>query len=319
MKISVLISIYSEPTEWIREALDSVLNQTFQDFEIVLINDNPSRIENDLIVEEYEKKFKLFKYIKNEVNIGLTKSLNKGLKLCEGEYIARMDADDICFSTRFEKQVEFMDANQFVVASGCNIETFGTKKSVKYFSCSINHIRDFFFIANPTNVPIAHPTAFIRNKVLINNKIVYDEKYKKGQDFALWYKLLQVGEISNVQEILLKYRLSDLQISHNSQVEQVLTRKHIYIIHIMRLLNLKNECVFSIDKELYYLLKDNKKEIISITSRNHLDGLLIFLFSNISISKREGLRLLIKEYKIFLNPNIRLKEKIKCLFCLLKK
>ena len=101
------MSIYSEEEEWIRESIDSILNQTFSDFEFIIINDNPNRDKNNSLLTEYTRIDNRIIIITNEENIGLTKSLNKGLEIARGKYIARMDADDISLPTRFEKQVDF--------------------------------------------------------------------------------------------------------------------------------------------------------------------------------------------------------------------
>ena len=95
-KISVIMSIYSEKEEWIKESIDSILSQTFRDFEFIIINDNPKRKQNENLLLEYSQKDNRIIVITNKENIGLTKSLNKGLSIAKGKYIARMDADIIC-------------------------------------------------------------------------------------------------------------------------------------------------------------------------------------------------------------------------------
>ena len=107
-KLSVVMSVYNEPTEWITQSIDSILNQTFRDFEFIIINDNPEREENESLLNSYSQKDKRIVVIKNEQNLGLTKSLNIGINEAKGDYIVRMDADDYSFPERFEKQVQFM-------------------------------------------------------------------------------------------------------------------------------------------------------------------------------------------------------------------
>ncbi|MDM1398178.1 glycosyltransferase [Myroides odoratimimus] len=318
MKISVLISIYSEPIEWIKDALDSILYQTFQDFEIILVNDNPTRLENDILISEYSNKFKIFKYIRNEQNIGLTKSLNKGLEICEGEYIARMDADDICMHDRFEKQVLFMDANEDIVVCGAEVETFGKEsKIIKFTNSSIN-IRDFFFIANPSNVPVAHPVAFIRKNVLDRYKIKYDEQFSKAQDFALWFELLKHGEISNLQDVLIKYRLSDSQISSKGKYEQINTRRIVYLRHVADILEEKKVVVpSSLNFEFYKIFNSNKNFIRSKISKNQYESLMVFFINNATVNRITRIYVLIKEYRFLFNRDLMFKEKMKCILKLL--
>ena len=125
--VSVLMSVYNEPEEWMRVAIDSILGQTFTDFEFIIINDNPKRKLNREILSDYAKQDKRIVILENEENIGLTKSLNKGLKVAKGKYIARMDADDISLSDRLEKQVNFMEEHPEVGVCGANILCFGDR------------------------------------------------------------------------------------------------------------------------------------------------------------------------------------------------
>ena len=94
-KISVIMSVYSERVDWIRKSIDSILNQTYSDFEFIIVNDKPDKEENAQLLEEYAARDSRIKVLTNEENIGLTKSLNKAFALAEGEFIARMDADDM--------------------------------------------------------------------------------------------------------------------------------------------------------------------------------------------------------------------------------
>ena len=120
-KITVLMSIYKEPIDWMILSIDSIIEQTYKDFEFIIINDNPERLDNTKLLEKYLKKDSRIKIVNNSENIGLTKSLNKGLAVSTGEYIARMDADDISLPTRFEKQIAFLESNPNVIVLGTNI------------------------------------------------------------------------------------------------------------------------------------------------------------------------------------------------------
>lgn len=217
-KISVIMSIYKEPIDWIKLSIDSILNQSFSDFEFIIINDKPDRIENSQILNENTSKDSRIVVINNEQNIGLTKSLNKGLRIAKGEYIARMDADDISMPVRFEKQVAFMDGNPDVLASGAQavmIDEYG-KKIGKW-----NVYKDWSELKSSLlfRSPIVHPLAFFRR--LINNiPICYDESYIYSQDYALWSSLIKEHKIINLDENLLLYRISTQQISTQNNDRQ---------------------------------------------------------------------------------------------------
>ena len=108
-RISVLMGVYNEKISWINESVESILHQSYQNFEFIIIDDNPSNNEVKSYLLNLKEKDERVIVIFNDYNIGLTKSLNKGLAIAKGEYIARMDADDISFVSRFEKQVSYLD------------------------------------------------------------------------------------------------------------------------------------------------------------------------------------------------------------------
>ena len=108
-KISVLMPIYNTNSQHLREAISSILNQTYVDYEFIILNDSPDNLELDNLVQEFNDK--RIKYIKNKQNIGITPSRNRLIELSKGEYLAVMDHDDVSLPERFARQVEFLDAN----------------------------------------------------------------------------------------------------------------------------------------------------------------------------------------------------------------
>lgn len=217
--ISVIMSVYKEPTEWLKQAIDSIINQTFDNFEFVIISDNPNGIENIALLNEYANKDSRIRLIFNEENIGLTKSLNKGLAVAKGYYLARMDADDISMPTRFEKQYQYMESHPQVIVLGTAIKYFGRgawKKGTDAIRYMDAEIRAQMLLDNC----IAHPTVFIRKSVLDEHGLTYDENYRQSQDIRLWEQLMPYGEFANLKEKLLKYRLSDQQITKSRASSQ---------------------------------------------------------------------------------------------------
>lgn len=217
--ISVIMSVYKEPTEWLKQAIDSIINQTFDNFEFVIISDNPNGIENIALLNEYANKDSRIRLIFNEENVGLTKSLNKGLAVAKGYYLARMDADDISMPTRFEKQYQYMESHPQVIVLGTAIKYFGRgawKKGTDAIRYMDAEIRAQMLLDNC----IAHPTVFIRKSVLDEHGLTYDENYRQSQDIRLWEQLMPYGEFANLKEKLLKYRLSDQQITKSRASSQ---------------------------------------------------------------------------------------------------
>jgi len=219
-RISVIMSVYKEPVEWMRQSIDSILNQTYTDFEFIVVNDNPERAENVQLLNEYAQKDERIIIITNEQNIGLTKSLNKGLAIAQGEYIARMDADDISHYNRFAVQIDYLDNHTEVGICGSNFCFFGDVSffSKKKSSLPVYHdeIVSFMMCKNP----IAHPTVMIRRDIN-GYKFYYDENIKKAQDYKLWYDLHKNGaEFHNLDDILLHYRISTTQITNSANDAQ---------------------------------------------------------------------------------------------------
>ena len=219
------MSVYNEPLDWIDFAIESICNQTFSDFEFIIINDNPKRKE---LIEFLNSKSLIDQRISvytNVNNIGLTKSLNVGLKHCRGKYIARMDADDISLPRRLEKQVTFMEQNPNVIVCGTNISLFGEFHPFyikTIFEKDIDIRGQMYF-----NSGFVHPSVMIRNSVFVQNNIRYDDTYRSAQDYKLWYDLSNLGSFANLNEKLLKYRISNQQVTHKLSTDQQHNRNRI--------------------------------------------------------------------------------------------
>lgn len=221
LALSVIMSVYNEPIDWLKQSIDSIFNQTYKNFEFIIICDNPNYKECIAILKEYEINDNRVRLIFNDKNIGLTKSLNKGLKIAKGKYIARMDADDISLPERLEQQLNYLETHPSVDVCGCNIRPFG---NISMFTSKIKKhpeehkdIVAYMYFDNP----IAHPSVMIRRN--INNwSFHYDETIKKAQDYYLWYDLFNHKAVfHNLQSVLLLYRISDIQISKTSASEQL--------------------------------------------------------------------------------------------------
>lgn len=215
-RISVVMAVYKEPVGWICQSINSILDQTFQDFEFIIVNDKPDREENVQLLNEYAQKDDRIKVITNEKNIGLTKSLNKGISVAIGEYIARMDADDISSPNRFELQVnKLSEGYSFVYPNIDYINSNG--ESIKGAKSSSKFLESEFFIFNP----IPHPAVMFRASLLELRNPLYNEKYRRSQDYELWTLFyLNNVRFEKIQDVLLHYRISNSQISHKNNTEQ---------------------------------------------------------------------------------------------------
>jgi glycosyltransferase involved in cell wall biosynthesis len=221
--ISVILPVYN-CEKYIGKAIDSVLRQTFTDFELILINDGSTDQSENIILSFTDPRIV---YIKNEKNCGLIYTLNRGIEQAKGKYIARMDADDVCMPERLAKQKLFLDEHDEIamVASTVNfidehdrekgswpldrktISPFSIRKVMPYENC------------------IAHPSVMIRSDII--KKLQYKEYQKNIEDYDLWLRMLNCGmNIAKIEEPLLLYRL------HGDSVTTIhLKSKNVFFTH----------------------------------------------------------------------------------------
>lgn len=191
---------------YIAQAIESIITQTFTDWELILINDG-STDRSEAIISKY-KDNRIY-YLKNTENIGLIKTLNRGIDYCGGEYIARMDADDISFCDRLEKQVGFLDKHPSHIMCGTNALVINNFNDVtgRIRNLASNNLLQINLLFSD---PFVHPSMMIRRNILIENR--YDERYKHVEDYELWCRIANLGEIANLKKELFLYRW------HNSNV-----------------------------------------------------------------------------------------------------
>lgn len=223
--ISIIMSTYKEEENLLRESIESILNQTYKDFEFIIILDHP---ENDLhkrIIEKYSKIDNRIRFFVNEKNIGLTGSLNRGLSLAKGEYIARMDADDISLPYRLERQLEYIKKNQYDLIGGITqmIDEDGNSiYSIQKVPTDFNKIKK----ALRYGQCIAHPTWLGRKEVFDYLNGYRNIPFCEDFDFTLRV-VLNGFKISNLNETVLKYRMTKNSISRNNLYDQYLYMKYI--------------------------------------------------------------------------------------------
>jgi len=234
--VSVLMPVYNAEL-YLREAIESVLNQTYTDFEFIIINDGSTDNSESIILSYSDNRIK---YIKNETNLKLIATLNKGIKLAQGDFLARMDADDICAIERLEKQVSFLkNNNDYVAVGSCydKIDLLGDKiESVKLPLVS----EEVFYSLHFFN-PICHPSVLMRNSILKEYNLNFDENYIHAEDYEFWTRLIQYGKIRNLPDTLLKYRVHETQVSNVYNEEQFLIDKKVKQNLFLKYFNIKVE------------------------------------------------------------------------------
>lgn len=222
MKVTILLPAYNAAL-YLRDSLDSIMRQAFKDFDVLLIDDG-SMDDTSKIAIEYSNIDRRIKYYKNEKNIGLIKTLNKGLSLAKGEYIVRMDADDIMFDDRLYKQVKYMDSNPECFVCGGQMEYIGGLTGMA--PILPQKYEDLLYLSL-INCPLYHPTTIIRNSAIKQFGLKYNNSYKHAEDYKFWSDIIfsHPNSIANIKDVVLFYRISNNQITAKYSDEQDLISK----------------------------------------------------------------------------------------------
>lgn len=242
--ISIIMSTYKEDERLLRESIESILNQTYRDFEYIIILDYPDNDVHKSVIEEYALKDDRIHFYINEKNMGLTDSLNRGLSLCHGEYIARMDADDISLPDRLERQMKYLEKNHYDLIGGIT-EMINENGSLLYSIKSVPTDPKKINKALRYSQCIAHPTWLGRKEVFEKNAGYRHMPLCEDYDFTL-RAVLNGFVVSNLNEAVLKYRMTSNSISRSNLFEQ-----YLYMSYITN--EYKNNRIASVDKAYAYV------------------------------------------------------------------
>ncbi|MDR2921373.1 MAG: glycosyltransferase [Tannerella sp.] len=203
--ISIVMPAYNAGN-YISESIESILSQIFDDFELIIIDDGSTDNSVEIVNSYHDSRIVL---LENPHDFIL--SLNTGIEISKGKYIARMDADDIMMPNRLQLQYEFMESHPDVDISGGWMETFGNGKEIIQQPLSHNDILSIMLM----HCPLYHPTVILRRdsiSKLPSFPYIYKQKFIYAEDYKLWTELAMAGlHFANIPEILLKYRLSETQ------------------------------------------------------------------------------------------------------------
>ncbi|MBD5277395.1 MAG: glycosyltransferase [Bacteroides sp.] len=230
------MSVYrSDNPTFFDRAIQSIwTDQSMPPNDVILVEDGPLPEALQDVVKKWERIIgdKLI-ILKNEQNIGLTKSLNKGIAKATCEYIARMDSDDISMPERFKLQSDFLDKHSDITVVGGSLQEFDSKNenlNVRHYPLTPKEVESFIHRGSP----LAHPTVMIRKK-LFDDGILYDERYRTSQDIALWFDVLCAGyKIANLDQVTIKFR-RDGEVYKRRSKEKAKNEFKIYMNGIKRL------------------------------------------------------------------------------------
>ncbi len=212
-QISVLMSVYNAEND-LKNSVESILNQTYTNFEFIIINDGSTDGSLD-ILEKYAAKDQRICLV-NQENTGLTRALNNGVKLSKGKYIARQDADDISYPKRFEMQVELMSCDSSIVLCGGNCDDLYEDGSKGVWgSYNSDELQKIVFL----KTVFAHSTVMMRSDVCVDFG-GYDESFKTSQDMDLWMRFAKKGKLAMVEEPVIQRKIRAESISNKRRWRQ---------------------------------------------------------------------------------------------------
>lgn len=198
--VSVVMPVYNGE-RFLREAVDSILHQTYANFELIIVNDGSKDSSEDIVKSYFDSRIH---YIANEQNVGICITLNRGLDITRGKYIARMDCDDISMPERLKKQVDFLETHPEIGIVGSDIVTFGDGRDEHFFefprgseACKAGLL---------FNTCFAHPAVMMRTSIIREHNLHYREEYKGIEDLEMWWRMSHFTEMANIPEALVRYR-----------------------------------------------------------------------------------------------------------------
>lgn len=203
--ISVILPVYN-CSDFVSNSVNSILNQTFEDFELLIIDDASTDNTYEIVGALDDPRIRI---IKKPENTGYTNSLNMGIEMANGKYIARMDGDDFSYPQRFQKQIQFFNSNPDAIVCGTNYK-FMNSHEVNNHPSSPEEVRVHLL----AGCYVAHPTVMFKKEVLLKNNLRYNPEFEPAEDYNLWVEMSRYGQIGNIPEVLLDYR------THINQVSQ---------------------------------------------------------------------------------------------------
>ncbi len=298
--ITVVMPVYNAAV-YLKESIDSILNQSYTDFIFLIINDCSTDNTEQIILEYNDRRIK---YIKNEKNIGVRYSLNKAVDLTQTKYLVRMDADDISLPNRLQWQIDFMEQHLSIGVCGGLYEIFGNQNHVPKIPMKDEEIKAKLIFINQ----ICHPSIMIRMEVLRNNNVHYGvsfefndsfgPKISELEDFALWHRLKSLTKFENIDKLILRYRMEGQNISYNKE-SLVLERKKSFFKHVLNELDIHpsyNNLLYHISFK-YFENSVNKSQIAEF--RNHLDLILHQNSKKLIYSQHELIKVVDEKWEQF--------------------
>lgn len=263
--------------DYIFESVQSVLNQSFKYFELIIIDDCSTDKTVEIISQFNDPRILL---VRKEKNTGLTNSLNYGLSISRGKYIARMDGDDISHLDRLKLQFEFMELNRDVVLCGTGYKVINTDFE---FIPLLTHAENVLRMID--NCPFAHPTIMMRYQNLKDFNIQYDPNYEPAEDYKLWIELSKIGQMVNLPKSLLYYRIHENQTTNKRSIQQIKISNQIIFEHLNNLTSNLEYAIFYVNGVLNNISDFRKYKLVEAEIKKYFDLNNIKYSDNIFVNR----------------------------------
>ncbi len=204
-QVSVLMPVYNNEA-YVKEAIESMLNQTYSDFELIVLDDC-STDNSANVIKQFDDKRII--YHCNAKNLGLANNLNVGLKMARGKYIARMDGDDISLPTRLQTQVDFLERNTDIDLCSCGLEKFGTEHDIWIRETNPEQVKITMLFYSP----ILHASSVWRREVFEKHNLYYNQDAFPAEDYDLWARAVFYCKLVNMPQVLYRYRIHGIQVT----------------------------------------------------------------------------------------------------------
>lgn len=282
-RITVLMAVHNGE-RYLRKAIDSVLDQTFHDFEFLVINDGSTDATYHILESYGDNRLHV---IENERNLGLTKSLNRGLRCARGEFIARHDADDVAWRDRLAHQLAYLEKNPTVAIVGTQarvIDESGRHLKVNDVEKGTTNLAIHWQLIFDS--PFFHSTVMARTNVMREALGGYNENYITSQDFELWARLLPRYAGANLGRALQDFRVHDRSVSHNYLKNDISKVRSVFIRNIF--LEVGNEAVASEFADLWLALTNPKQLQLSPSEAGRIPFLIMKIYQAFSLKNPEA-------------------------------
>ncbi len=237
-RVTIIMPIYNVG-KYLRESIDSILNQTYRDFELLILDDCSTDNSGDIVATYSDPRIR---YIRNSSNLGLAENLNKCLALTHTELVARMDGDDIAEPHWLQRNIEILDSHPEIGICSSGFQFFGTKDSLVRYPQNHEDSMAQMLFGCTVIVPV------IRRSFLEENHLRYNPDTFPAEDYDLWSRCYPLTRVFNIQETLFHYRMHKSQISTSRRETQVVKTNEVRL----RMLNLLNPNLCAEDK-VYFL------------------------------------------------------------------